>query len=877
MKKSSSCALAKNGDRGLTWGLKTRILAPSAQDTLTVRDTFFSQRETTLHMATNKQPSLRVPYSQQLTPEQTPLKKLLPILRQNTGNGKGSKLKKAIASAFFGDKNDPEKLAGNTLIALRNYGIIDDKNALTDFGKQLVETQGNEQESHELIAKRILLDLHGVNIVETLKEMSTGGISIDLRSLPEELKHRGYEPSKNSSDLSGVLNWLRQANVLNGYEVNAAEYQALIGASHATMEATKDLNSDQFLFLKAMAALNVQDWTPYNIILKHAEELYSGQTRYNWKDIVKTVLTPLQDAGFIEIRKKGKQDTKTPQGRGGKTADIRPTAKFETEIGEKLLDTLYRSAGFTQIRAIRRKSLKDIVADIKQKDDTNKSGLALEVLAIRLCQLLNLDFMGWRETDVEVAGGGEVDAMLHSTRLIYSRWQVQCKVGVISLEAVAKEMGMQRVTLANVILIVSTGKATEAALTFRKKNISTSNLNIIFIDGSALQKIIEDNTALIEILRKQAEDALRLKPAGISLKDEPPSEPHGGSGVEPSGGAEAGEAPAGGAQARTRAKSSKKLSPAYSTNLGRMYCADSLEVLPMLIEQGYRAKLIHTSPPFALVRKKEYGNEDSDSYIRWFEQFIPYILQILDPMGSLVIDIGGSWIKGLPVKSIYQYKLLLKLCESGFYLAQDYYHYNPARLPTPAEWVAVRRIRLKDAVNNVFWLTLDPFADADNRRVLTPYSESMKSLLRNGYKPAMRPSGHDISDKFQRDNGGAIPPNLLQVGNTDSQSHYLRRCKETGIKPHPARFPQALPDFFIKFLTQPGDLVLDFFAGSNVTGKAAEDLGRQWISIELEEDYVEASRFRFETPAPAPKKKQKELPAESLSLFTDVTDEKFVH
>ncbi|HEX8887884.1 MAG TPA: DNA methyltransferase [Pyrinomonadaceae bacterium] len=825
-------------------------------------------------MANNSQTPLRVPYSQQFTPEQTPLKKLLPILRQNTGNGKGSKLKKAIASAFFGDKNDPEKLAGNTLIALRNYGIIDDKNALTDFGKQLIETQGNEQESHELMAKRILLDLHGVNIVETLKEMSTGGISIDLRSLPDELKHRGYEPSKNSSDLSGVLNWLRQANVLNGYEVNAAEYQALIGASHATMEATKDLNGDQFLFLKAMAALNVQDWTPYNIILKHAEELYAGQTRYNWKDIIKTVLTPLQDAGFIEIRKKGKQDTKTPQGRGGKTADIRLTTKFETEIGEKLLDTLYRSAGFTQIRAIRRKSLKDIVADIKQKGDTNKSGLALEVLAIRLCQLLDLDFMGWREMDVEVAGGGEVDAMLHSTRLIYSRWQVQCKVGIISLEAVAKEVGMQSITLANVILIVSTGKATEGAQTFRKKKISTSNLNIIFIDGIALQKIIDDNTALIEILRKQAEDALRLKPAGINLKDEPPLEPRGGSGVDSSGGSEGNPQES---EPTPKARSLTKLSPAYSTKLGRMYCGDALEVLPVLIEQGYRAKLIHTSPPFALVRKKAYGNEDSDSYIRWFEQFIPYLIQILDPMGSLVIDIGGTWIKGLPARSIYQYKLLVKLCESGFYLAQEFYHYNPARLPTPAEWVTIRRLRVKDAVNNVFWLTLDPFADADNRRVLVPYSDSMKSLLKNGYKPAMRPSGHDISDKFQKDNGGAIPPNVLQFGNTDSQSHYLRRCKEMGIKPHPARFPQALPDFFIKFLTQPGDLVLDFFAGSNVTGRSAEDLGRQWISIELEPEYVEASRFRFETPEPTPKKKRKEPPAESLSLFTDVTDEKFVH
>jgi site-specific DNA-methyltransferase (cytosine-N4-specific) len=277
-----------------------------------------------------------------------------------------------------------------------------------------------------------------------------------------------------------------------------------------------------------------------------------------------------------------------------------------------------------------------------------------------------------------------------------------------------------------------------------------------------------------------------------------------------------------------------------------MFCGDSLNVLPALIDQGVRVKLIMTSPPFALVRKKSYGNEDSDRYVEWFEKFIPYFKEILDPTGSLVIEIGGAWLKGLPAKSTYHFKLLLNLCESGFFLAQDFYHYNPARLPTPAEWVTIRRMRVKDAVNSVFWLAQDPFVDADNRRVLAPYSASMKELLKNGYKAALRPSGHNISTKFQTDNAGSIPPNLFQFANTASTGHYLRRCKEEGLKPHPARFPQALPEFFIKFLTKPGDIILDPFAGSNVSGAAAESLGRQWIGIELDPTYVRASQFNFE-------------------------------
>lgn len=848
----------------LTWRLPVRMLFPSASHLFLVDHI---EKFCNPTMATTDPPALRVPYSQQFSPEQTPLRKLLPILRQHAGKANKGKLREAIASAFFDSKTDPHKLAGNTLVALRYYGILEG-DELTDFGRQLISLQGKEDEAHGLLAKRILLDLDGLGIVETLREMKKAGLKMELTTIPQELKQRGYEVSRNSSDLSGVLGWLRQAGVLKRYEVDEARYQEITGAASDTIEAMKSLNKGEIAFLRAMVALNVTDWTPYNVISKHAEQLYAGQIGYNMKAQVVELLTPLQDVGLIEIRKKVKKDKSTPEGQGGKPGDIRPTPKFEKEIAEPLLGTLYRAAGFSDIRALRSLSLADIVADTKDKD-TNKSGLALEKLAIRLCQMLELDFMGWRETDVELAGGGEVDAMMQASRLIYSRWQVQCKVGKISAEAVMKEVGLQQISLANVILVVSTGRATKGAETYREMIIRKTNLNIIFIDGADLQQVIKNNAALVDILNKQAQDALRVKPAPSDLKNEPPM-PEGGSGQMPPTETEEGEPP-------RVALPVQRLVPAYSTNLGSMYCGDAYQVLQLLIAKGIRAKLIHTSPPFALVRQKEYGNEDSDSYIRWFERFIPLFQQVLEPQGSLVIDIGGSWIKGLPAKSIYQYKLLIKLCESGFYLAQEFYHYNPARLPTPAEWVTIRRLRVKDAVNNVWWLTLDPFVDADNRRVLAPYSDSMKSLLKNGYKPAMRPSGHDISNKFQKDNGGAIPPNLLQYGNTDSQSYYLQRCKEEDIKPHPARFPHALPDFFIRFLTNPGDLVMDTFAGSNVTGEVAEALGREWISIELDEDYVAGSRFRFEPDALQRPARSRRKAAEPLSLFTDVTDEKFVH
>ena len=104
------------------------------------------------------------------------------------------------------------------------------------------------------------------------------------------------------------------------------------------------------------------------------------------------------------------------------------------------------------------------------------------------------------------------------------------------------------------------------------------------------------------------------------------------------------------------------------------------------------------------------------------------------------------------------------------------------------------------------------------------------------------------------DNGGALPSHLISISNTDSNGHYLRACKAAGIPPHPARFPAGLPEFFIKLLTDPGDLVIDIFAGSNTTGAAAEGLGRQWMSCDLDPDYVAASAFRFMAPDDDPLK-----------------------
>lgn len=288
---------------------------------------------------------------------------------------------------------------------------------------------------------------------------------------------------------------------------------------------------------------------------------------------------------------------------------------------------------------------------------------------------------------------------------------------------------------------------------------------------------------------------------------------------------------------------------AYTTRYGQAIHGDSLDVLSDMPDNSIN--LVITSPPFALEgRKKSYGNLEGEEYINWLCEFGTLVYQKLKDDGSFILDLGAAYNKGIPTYSLYQYRVLIKMCDIiGFHLAQPFYWHNTSALPSPIEWVNKRKLRAKNSVNTVWWLSKTEWPKADVKKVLTPYSERMQQLLK---KPddffkvgAERPSGHKMCNSWTNNNGGAIPPNLLQYSNSESNTQYLRYCKEIGSKGHPARFPSSLPEFFIKFLSDEDDLVIDIFGGSATTGMVAEQLKRKWVTIELNEEYVAQSAFRF--------------------------------
>lgn len=312
----------------------------------------------------------------------------------------------------------------------------------------------------------------------------------------------------------------------------------------------------------------------------------------------------------------------------------------------------------------------------------------------------------------------------------------------------------------------------------------------------------------------------------------------------------------------------------YQTNNGKLLVGDSLEIAKRYLGRYYKNKfqLIITSPPFPLNSKKRYGNLNGEEYSKWFENLAPIMDELLTDDGSLVLEIGNAWEDNRPIQSLLHLECLFGMVNnpnSNLRLIQEFISYNPSRLPSPAQWVTVNRLRTVDSYTHVWWMSKTDYPKADNSKVLRPYSKSMKRLLKTKkFNSGKRPSEHNISKSaFTKDNGGSIAHNLFELesidgnrdvrlphsvlsfSNTNSNDYFLRKCREENLTPHPARMHGGLVSFFMEFLTDEGDLVLDPFSGSNTTGYIAERLNRKWISVEIDEDYAYDSMIRFDDPA----------------------------
>jgi len=289
---------------------------------------------------------------------------------------------------------------------------------------------------------------------------------------------------------------------------------------------------------------------------------------------------------------------------------------------------------------------------------------------------------------------------------------------------------------------------------------------------------------------------------------------------------------------------------AFSTRLGVAIWARCESVLTRLDEP---VALLCTSPPYPLSKPRDYGNPTEGEFTDFICHAIEPIVRHLLPGGSICLNLGNDiFVPGSPARSLYRERLTLALCERfSLHKMDDLIWFNPCRPPGPVEWASKRRVQLNGSYETVTWLTNDPMrVRADNRRVLQPHTERQQRLIDAGGEARnvrYADGAHGVRvSSFANKTQGRIPRNVLEHTHGCSDTRQYRRdAAALGLPIHGAMQPLSIPEFLIKLLTQPGDLVVDPFGGTVKTGRAAENTGRRWLVIETMLDYLRASAQRF--------------------------------
>lgn len=451
-----------------------------------------------------------IPFGAQFSPNQVDLVHLIQLIVEYEGNR--TQLTEAIRDSFFTTQaaNQRLKLAENTVLALRAYDLLDEQgNTPTPLTEQLYGLIATPLALYERFARHILLKLRGITVLETIITMQNAGDEISLDTLQIRLEQRGLHVPRAAVHLSSMRLWLAQAGVFDPtitggprlYEVNQSRLKQILGTDLDAIDQLTQLDSSQRAYLRALLQVGGNELLVANRVADLATMLYS--VSYNHKELPKSVLFPLRDLGYIEV-------SKSTAGRGAKPYEIIRTAKFEQELSEPILTAAAEQAGLVP-KTLFQQPMGQILSDLKSEDRYTK-GKALELLAIYFTRLLDLEFRGWRTRSAET-GGAEVDAIVEGKRLIFSRWQMQAKnTAVVRLDDIAKEVGLSLTFIySNVVMIVTTGDFTRDAYTYANQVMKTTNLNIVLLNGTELDRLSNDPLQIVALMGEKADRAMQVK------------------------------------------------------------------------------------------------------------------------------------------------------------------------------------------------------------------------------------------------------------------------------------------------------------------------------------------------------------------------------
>lgn len=451
-----------------------------------------------------------LPFGSEFSPSQINLPDLLKLVEMNQGDWR--LLESEILSHYFishgqsgqkdADSYNRRKLANNCKLGLIAYGIIDRDGNFTAFGRSMNAMRHSETQLYEALAKHILLNLNGMNLVQCILDMTMAGEDVNLTSLRDGLAARGIRYPSGGKHPSIMRLWLAKAGLFIGkrWQVDETRLRQILGIDPAEFEVLANFTQEQRAFVRALANSGVSSPQPANEIARLAAATYG--IRFPEKSLPKLVLEALVNAGYITAEK-------TTSGRGAKPFLVSPTPKLVADVINPLLDQLIGQTD-PKLRRLLKKSMSEIVEEIKSAD-RYIAGLALEALGFKLMKILDMDYLATRLRG-SATGGAEVDLIFHSTRLVYSRWQIQCKnTAHVALDDVAKEVGLTSFLRSNVIVIVSTGDIGSEARRYANHVMAHTNLALVMLDRSDLERVIDHPVSLIDIFHREAEVAMKLK------------------------------------------------------------------------------------------------------------------------------------------------------------------------------------------------------------------------------------------------------------------------------------------------------------------------------------------------------------------------------
>ncbi|MBI1181512.1 MAG: hypothetical protein GC201_13225 [Alphaproteobacteria bacterium] len=452
-----------------------------------------------------------LPFGSEFSPSQIELPALLEFAQEHGGDPHA--LEAAILARYFtahaasaegeaGDYNRG-KLANNCKLGMIAYGVIDRAANLTAFGQHLYEIRQDEPKLYAELARHVLLNLNGLNLVQCIQDMQVSGETATLNKLREWLSERGIAFPSGGKHPSIMRLWLEKAGVfVSGWRIDEGRLQDILGTTIEDLEVLAAFTREQKAYLKALANAEQTEARPSNDIARLAAATYG--VHFDEKNLPKQVLYPLAEAGYIELTRGTRQ-----AGRGAKPFFVKPTAKLIADLATPLLEQLEQQV-HADLRPLLRKNLADILTELNSAN-RHVAGLALEALAFKLMRLLDMTYVATRLRGDDT-GGAEVDLIFESARLVFSRWQIQCKnTARVSLDDVAKEVGLTHFLKSNVIVIVTTGEIGPEARRYANKIMTDSNLAIVMVDGTDLAAINADPPAIIDVFNREARFAMRLK------------------------------------------------------------------------------------------------------------------------------------------------------------------------------------------------------------------------------------------------------------------------------------------------------------------------------------------------------------------------------